>query len=91
MKIYVGNLPFSVKDTELRDLFGRFGEVADATIIKDRESGRSKGFGFVDMPDGASAKEAIKALNDTDLKGRNIKVNEAMPRTDKPARRPPGR
>lgn len=84
MKIYVGNLPFSVKDTDLRDAFARFGEVADATVIKDRESGRSKGFGFVDMPDGTAAKDAIKALNDTDFKGRNIKVNEAMPRADKP-------
>lgn len=87
MKIYVGNLPYGVSDSELAELFAEFGEVADATLIKDRQTGESKGFGFVEMPDNSQADQAIKALNDTNLKGRDIKVNQARPRSDKPQRR----
>ncbi|MCP5145043.1 MAG: RNA-binding protein [Gammaproteobacteria bacterium] len=87
MKIYVGNLPFSTRDTELRELFGRFGDVSDAVVISDRDTGRSKGFGFVEMPSADAAKEAIRAMNDTDMGGRKIKVNEAMPKADRPPRR----
>ena len=84
MKIYVGNLPFSTTETELRDLFGQYGEVSEVTLISDRETGRPRGFGFVEMPDSAG-KEAIGALDGQDVGGRNIKVNEARPRTERPA------
>jgi len=83
MNIYVGNLPYSVTQDELRDVFAEFGEVSSANVIMDKFSGRSKGFGFVEMPNAAEADEAIKALNESALNGRNIKVNEARPRTDR--------
>jgi RNA recognition motif-containing protein len=86
MRIYVGNLPYSVTDDELRETFGEFGELASAEVVKDRFSGQSKGFGFVDMPNNSEADQAIKALNDTPLKGRKLTVNEARPRTDRPRR-----
>jgi RNA recognition motif-containing protein len=63
MRIYVGNLPYSVTDDDLRDIFGEFGELASAEVIKDKFSGQSKGFGFVDMPNNSEADAAIKALN----------------------------
>jgi RNA recognition motif-containing protein len=84
MRIYVGNLPYSVTDDDLRDVFGSFGELAAAEVIKDKFSGQSKGFGFVDMPNNAEADAAIKALNETDLKGRKLTVNEARPRAERP-------
>lgn len=84
MNIYVGNLPYALSDDELRDLFGQFGEVSSASVIRDRETGRSKGFGFVEMSNRTAAGEAIKALHDTDLKGRKLVVNEARPREDRP-------
>lgn len=84
MNIYVGNLPYALSDDELRDLFGQFGEVSSASVIRDRETGRSKGFGFVEMSNQTAAGEAIKALHDTDLKGRKLVVNEARPREDRP-------
>jgi RNA recognition motif-containing protein len=84
MRIYVGNLPYSVTDDDLRDVFGDFGELAAAEVIKDKFSGQSKGFGFVDMPNNAEADAAIKALNETDLKGRKLTVNEARPRAERP-------
>jgi RNA recognition motif-containing protein len=87
MNIYVGNLPYSVTEDELRELFGGFGDVSSANVIMDKFSGRSKGFGFVEMPGQADAEAAIKALNESDLGGRNIKVNEARPRTERPPRR----
>ena len=87
MNIYVGNLDYSVTDDDLREAFGEFGEIQSANVIKDKMSGRSKGFGFVEMPSNSEADQAIKALNGSDLKGRNIKVNQAKPRGDRPSRR----
>jgi RNA recognition motif-containing protein len=86
MNIYVGNLPYSVTETELREAFSRFGTVSQANVISDRFSGESKGFGFVEMDDNAEADAAIKGLNGTNLRGRTIKVNQAKPRGDRPAR-----
>ena len=83
MKIYIGNMPYSVTSEELESLFGAHGRVQDAQVITDRETGRSKGFGFIDMPDNAEADEAIKALNGTQLKGRQLTVNQARPRRDR--------
>jgi RNA recognition motif-containing protein len=88
MNIYVGNLPYGLTEAELRDAFAEFGEVSSATIITDKFSGQSKGFGFVEMPNNSEADAAIKALNDSSLKGRNIRVNQAKPRGDRPPRRP---
>ncbi len=87
MDIYVGNLPWSASEQELSDSFGEFGTVEKATIIVDRESGRSKGFGFVTMNDNEEANNAIDALNGTDFGGRALKVNEARPREERPPRR----
>ncbi|UHD15387.1 RNA recognition motif domain-containing protein [Thiocapsa bogorovii] len=84
MRIYVGNLTYSVTDDDLRDVFGQFGELAAAEVIKDKFSGQSKGFGFVDMPNNSEADAAIKALNETDFKGRKLTVNEARPRAERP-------
>ena len=86
MNIYVGNLPYSATGDDLRELFANYGEVASASVIMDKFSGRSKGFGFVEMPSQAEAEAAIKALNESDLNGRNIRVNEARPRTERPPR-----
>ena len=86
MNMYVGNLPYSITDEELRSTFEAYGTVDSAKVIFDRDSGRSKGFGFVEMPDNAEADAAIKALNDTPMGGRNIKVNEARPRENRPHR-----
>ncbi|MEE9397090.1 MAG: RNA-binding protein [Methylococcales bacterium] len=83
MNIYVGNLAYSVTDDELKEMFSTYGEVASANVISDKFSGRSKGFGFVEMPDDSSAEEAIKGLNETDMGGRNIIVNQARPRADR--------
>jgi RNA recognition motif-containing protein len=87
MRIYVGNLPYSVTDDDLRDVFSQFGELMSAEVVKDKFSGQSKGFGFVDMPNNSEADQAIKALNDTDLKGRKLTVNEARPRAERPPQR----
>lgn len=87
MKLYVGNLAYSVTEDDLRQAFAQFGQVASAELIMDRFSGQSKGFGFVEMPNNSEADAAIKALNETSFKGRNIKVNQAKPRGDRPARR----
>jgi RNA recognition motif-containing protein len=86
MNIYVGNLAYSVTDDELRETFSAFGEVERASVIMDRDTGRSKGFGFVEMPDDSQAKAAIDGLNEKDLSGRAIRVNEAKPREDRPRR-----
>lgn len=80
MNIYVGNLPFSTSQEELRSIFSAFGEVSAVRIVSDRETGRPKGFGFVDMPNDAEAKNAIEALNGNDIGGRKAVVNEARPR-----------
>jgi len=87
MNIYVGNLPYSISEDELRAAFASFGEVSSASIIMDKMTGRSKGFGFVEMPSKEEAEAAIKAMDGSDLKGRNVKVNEARPREDRPAQR----
>jgi RNA recognition motif-containing protein len=84
MNIYVGNLSFSVTETDLREAFAAYGQVATASIIKDKFSGESRGFGFVEMPTKEEAEKAIAALNGKDLKGRTMTVNEAKPRTDRP-------
>ncbi len=86
MNIYVGNLSYRMTEDELREAFGAFGEVSSAKIIMDRETGRSKGFGFVEMPVQAEGEEAIKALNEKEFAGRNMRVNEARPREDRPRR-----
>jgi RNA recognition motif-containing protein len=80
MRIYVGNLTYSVTDEDLRELFGDHGELASAEVIKDKFSGQSKGFGFVDMPNNGEAAAAIQALNEFAFKGRKLTVNEARPR-----------
>lgn len=80
--IYVGNLPFSASDTEIRDLFGQYGDVQSVKLINDRETGRFRGFGFVEMNE-AEAGEAIRALNGADMGGRALKVNLAQ---EKPQR-----
>jgi len=80
-KIYVGNLPFSATDDEVRDLFAQYGTVESVNLITDRETGRPRGFGFVEMAEGAD--EAIQALHQTDMGGRSLNVNEARPRTDR--------
>ena len=82
MNIYVGNLSYEVTEEELRLAFEPFGQVESATIIKDKYSGQSKGFGFVEMPSKAEALSAIDGLNGTELKGRTLNVNEARPRTE---------
>lgn len=87
MRIYVGNLPYSVTDDELRDLFSEFGALSSAEVIKDKFSGQSKGFGFVEMPNQAEAETAIQQLNDSVMKGRKVTVNEARPRAERPPRR----
>jgi cold-inducible RNA-binding protein len=79
--IYVGNLTFGADSTELKTLFAQYGEVTDAQVITDRDTGRSRGFGFVEMGSAEAAQNAISALNGTDLNGRALKVNVAKPRS----------
>lgn len=86
MNIYVGNLSYQLTEQELRSAFEQYGEVSSVKIVTDRYTGQSKGFAFVEMPVQADAEEAIKHLNDTELKGRNLKVNQARPRTEHPPR-----
>jgi RNA recognition motif-containing protein len=81
--IYVGNLPFTVDSQEVEDLFTQYGSVTSVNLITDRETGRLRGFGFVEMGTDAEAEAAIEALNGTDLKGRTLTVNEARPRGDR--------
>jgi RNA recognition motif-containing protein len=88
MNIYVGNLPYSITEDELKDVFTEFGEVSSVNIITDKFSGQSKGFGFVEMASNSEADEAIKALNESNLKGRNIRVNQAKPRGERSQRGP---
>jgi RNA recognition motif-containing protein len=88
MNIYVGNLDYSVTEDGLKNAFSEFGDVSSVNIIKDKYSGQSKGFGFVEMPDNSEADKAIKALNGSQLKGRGIKVNQAKPRRERSSRRP---
>ncbi|MCH9628177.1 MAG: hypothetical protein S4CHLAM2_18320 [Chlamydiales bacterium] len=80
MKLYVGNLPFSVDEQELKNLFAEYGSVTSVQLISDRDTGRSKGFGFVEMSDDAEAQSAIDEMNGKDFGGRPVIVNEARPR-----------
>jgi len=80
MDIYVGNLPWSCNDDDLRELFQPFGEVESARVVLDRETGRSRGFGFVQMPKAEEAAQAIQGLNGQDMNGRPLRVNESQPK-----------
>ncbi len=82
-KIFVGNFAFSMTEAELRSLFEPFGSVESASVVTDRDTGRSRGFGFVEMPDDAEAEKAITALNGKDSGGRALTVNEARPKVDR--------
>ena len=82
MKIYVGNMSYDTSEDDLRKAFETHGQVDSVAIISDKYSGRSKGFGFVEMSNDAEAKAAMESLNDSDLQGRTLKVNEARPRND---------
>jgi RNA recognition motif-containing protein len=86
MNIYVGNVSYQTDDSRLIELFSEFGEVASARVINDRETGRSKGFGFVEMNDDTAAAAAIEALNEKEIDGRTLRVNEARPREERPRR-----
>lgn len=83
MNIYVGNLSFDTKESDLREAFEAYGKVESAKVIEDSYSGRSRGFGFVEMPEQKEAQNAMAALNGKSLQGRDIKVNEAKPRNDR--------
>jgi RNA recognition motif-containing protein len=82
-KIYVGNCSFDVTEEQLRELFAAYGEVDSVNVITDRDTGRPRGFAFVEMPDASAAKAAIKGVDGTDLGGRTLKVNEAQPKGDR--------
>jgi RNA recognition motif-containing protein len=84
-KIYVGNLPFSSTESEIRELFAQYGTVSSVSLITDRDTGRPRGFGFVEMEDGGD--EAIKSLDNYQIDGRNLKVNEARPRESRSSAR----
>ena len=84
MKIYVGNLSWNADESDLRYAFSAHGEVTSVQIITDRESGRSRGFAFVEMENDAEAQEAISAVNNKEIDGRPVKVNEAKPRNERP-------
>lgn len=88
MNIYVGNLSYNVTGDELKALFAEYGEVSEVNVIIDKYTEKSKGFAFVEMKKQAEGEAAIKALNETSLKGRNIKVNQARPRSERPQRKP---
>ncbi|HEY4564376.1 MAG TPA: RNA-binding protein [Thermoanaerobaculia bacterium] len=84
MNLYVGNLPYRITEDQLREAFEEFGRVSSCTIIKDKVTGQSKGFGFLEMPESGEAEAAITNLNGRDLMGRKINVNEARPRENRP-------
>ena len=90
MNIYVGNLPYSVRDEELRAAFERFGVVTAAEVIFDKRTRRSRGYGFVEMADDAAAQQAIAALNGSDFQGRELRVDASQPRSEKTQSRPTG-
>ncbi|MDX2344783.1 MAG: RNA-binding protein [Acidimicrobiia bacterium] len=81
MNIYVGNLPFSSAGADLEELFGEYGQVDSSSVISDRETGRSRGFGFVEMSNDDEARKAIEELDGADFDGRSLRVNEARPRS----------
>jgi len=84
MKLYVGNLSFDTTENDLQDLFAQHGEVSDVALINDRATGRSRGFGFVTMPDSVSGNAAMGAINGTEFQGRTLTVNEARAREERP-------
>jgi RNA recognition motif-containing protein len=84
MKLYVGNLTFDTTEQDLRELFEQYGKPAEVALVTDRETGRSRGFGFVTMGNGEEGNAAISALEGKDFQGRNLTVNEARPREDRP-------
>ena len=86
-RLYVGNLPYSTTEDELRETFSEYGEVLSATIIFERDTGRSKGFGFVEMGTEEEATNAVTGLNGADFGGRTLRVDKARPRADRPSRR----
>ncbi|OGD81407.1 RNA-binding protein [Candidatus Collierbacteria bacterium RIFOXYD1_FULL_40_9] len=86
VRLYVGNLPYSITQSRLQEIFSPFGALGEVTVISDKFSGRSKGFGFVEFENAEEAKVAIEKLNGTDMDGRNIIVNEARPKEERPAR-----
>ncbi|MFH1614115.1 MAG: RNA-binding protein [Planctomycetota bacterium] len=86
MNIYVGNLSYSAKDEELQTLFAQFGEVTNASVVRDRATGRSRGFGFVEIANDEDAEKAIEQLNGQEFQGRSLTVNQARPRTERPRR-----
>jgi len=83
MKLYVGGLPYSVNDTDLEAMFAEFGKVMSAAVIKDRDSGQSKGFGFVELDDNEAAQKAIQDLNGKEMNGRALTVNQARPQENR--------
>lgn len=83
LKLFVGGLPFAIDDARLKEVFAQFGEVVSASVITDRDTGRSKGFGFVEFADEAAAQAAIDGMNGKDLDGRTINVSEARPREER--------
>jgi RNA recognition motif-containing protein len=83
MKLYVGNLSFNTSNNDLNDMFAEFGAVQSSNVIEDRETGRSRGFGFVEMSSQSEGEAAISALNGKEVDGRELKVNEAKPREDR--------
>jgi len=90
MNIYVGNLPFTATEDEIHTLFSAFGQVTSVALIKDKLTGRPRGFGFVEMPNADEAQKAIDSLNNSELGGRNMVVNPARPREDSGDRKPGG-
>ncbi|HCV20602.1 MAG: RNA-binding protein [Arenicellales bacterium] len=84
MNIYVGNLPYNVTEDDLRALFAEFGDVSSAKLIIDRDTGQSKGFGFVEMSDEGAGQKAIDDVNGREVSGRSLKVNQARPREERP-------
>jgi len=88
MNIYVGNVKYEMTENDLREMFSAYGEVASARIITDKDTGRSKGFGFVEMPNDSQALVAIESTNEKEIGGRTLKVNEARPREERPRRAP---
>jgi RNA recognition motif-containing protein len=89
MNLYVGNLPYRITEDQLREVFEELGKVSSCTIVKDKVTGQSKGFGFLEMPEASAGEAAIHNLNGRELMGRKINVNEARPRENRPAGRGP--
>lgn len=87
MNIYVGNLSYEATDDDLREAFSAFGTVSSTQVIQDKFTGRSRGFGFVEMPNDAEGQKAIEGVNNQEIAGRPVRVNEARPREDRPPRR----